>query len=191
MKNNALRVATAVASLLLGSGAAHAAGYHEAIQMFKNANQSAPFFSRSYGYAIFPTVGEGSFIVGGAHGDGRVYEKGVLVGNTSVTQLSVGWQAGGEAYSQIIFFKDKRALDTFESGNFQFGAGVNVVVITAGASASADTTGTQASVSGGQNNAAVDGAYHDGMVVFTIVKGGLQGGASVEGEKFSYHPKSK
>jgi lipid-binding SYLF domain-containing protein len=114
----------------------------------------------------------------------------VEVGKTAVTQLSVGWQAGGEAYSEIIFFKDKRALDAFESGNFQFGAGVSAVVITAGASASADTTGTQASASGGQRNAAVDGGYNNGMVVFTIVKGGLQGGVSVEGEKFSYHPKS-
>ncbi len=190
MKIRTSRVATAVASLLLGSAAAHAADYHQAIQMFKNANQSAPFFKSSYGYAIFPTVGEGSFIVGGAHGDGRVYAHGVQVGTTAITQLSVGWQAGGEAYSEIIFFKDKRALDAFESGNFQFGAGVSVVVITAGASASADTSGTQTSVSGGQDNAAVGGAYHDGMVVFTIAKGGLQGGASVEGEKFSYHPKS-
>jgi lipid-binding SYLF domain-containing protein len=190
MKSTPLRVATAAAALLLGGGAAHAADYKQAIHMFKNAKQSAGFFNNSYGYAIFPTVGEGSFIVGGAHGDGRVYEKGVLMGTTAVTQLSIGWQAGGEAYSEIIFFKDKRALDAFESGNFQFGAGVNVVVITAGASASAATSGTQASASGGQDNAAVDGGYSNGMVVFTIVKGGLQGGASVEGEKFSFHAKS-
>jgi lipid-binding SYLF domain-containing protein len=187
MKTNVLRVASAAASLLFAAGAAHAAGYRETIHMFKSARQSAPFFTNSYGYAIFPTVGEGSFIVGGAHGDGRVYERGVLVGTTSVTQLSIGWQAGGEGYSEIIFFKDKRAMDAFESGNFQFGAGVNVVAITAGASASADTTGAQASASGGQNDAAVAGGYSNGMAVFTIVKGGLQAGASVEGEKFSYH----
>jgi len=190
MKTNTLRVATAAASLLLGAGAAHAAGYAQTIDSFKNARESAHYFNDSYGYAVFPTVGEGSFIVGAAHGDGRVYERGAMVGTTAVTQLSIGWQAGGEGFSEIIFFKDKRALDAFESGNFQFGAGVNVVVITAGASASADTSGTQASASGGQNNAAVAGAYSNGMVVFTIVKGGLQGGASVEGEKFSYHAKS-
>ncbi len=107
-----------------------------------------------------------------------------------MTQLSVGFQAGGEAYSEIIFFKDRQALDAFESGNFQFGAGVSAVVITAGASASADTSGTQASASGGQNDAHVAGNYNNGMVVFTIAKGGLEGGASVEGEKFSFHPKS-
>jgi len=190
MKTTPSRVATAVAALLLGTGAAHAASYRQTIDLFKNAGPSAEYFNNSYGYAVFPTVGEGSFIVGGAHGDGRVYAQGVRVGKTAVTQLSVGWQAGGEAYSQIIFFKDKQALDAFESGNFQFGAGVNVVVITAGASASAETSGTQASASGGQNNARVAGAYTNGMVVFTIAKGGLQGGISVEGEKFSFHPQS-
>jgi lipid-binding SYLF domain-containing protein len=189
MKSTHSRVATAVAALLLGAGAAHAADYRQAITSFKNAPQSADFFNNSYGYAIFPTVGEGSFIVGGAHGDGRVYAHGVRVGTASVSQLSVGWQAGGQAYSEIIFFKDQRALDAFESGNFQFGAGVSAVVITAGASASADTSGAEASASGGQNDAHVAGAYSNGMAVFTIVKGGLEGGASVEGEKFSYQPK--
>jgi len=193
MNRTSSRIATAVAALLLGAGAAHAAGhaaaYQRTLDAFKNASQSADFFKNSYGYAVFPTVGQGSFIVGAAHGDGRVYVHGVRVGTTAVTQLSVGFQAGGQAYSEIIFFKDQQALDAFESGNFQFGAGVSAVVITAGASASADTSGTQASASGGQNNAHVAGAYNNGVVVFTIVKGGLEGGASVEGEKFSFHAK--
>ncbi len=189
MKTTSFRATSAVAALLLLASAAQAAGYRETIASFKRAPQSARFFNDSYGYAVFPTVGEGSFIVGGAHGDGRVYAHGVRVGTASVSQLSIGWQAGGEAYSEIIFFKDQRALDAFESGNFQFGVGVSAVVITAAASASADTSGTQAGASGGQNNARVAGDYSDGMVVFTIVKGGLEGGASVEGEKFSYHAK--
>ena len=189
MKSPSSRAASAVGALLLVSSAAHAAGYRETIAAFKHAAQSAEFFNNSYGYAVFPTVGEDSFIVGGAHGDGRVYAHGVRVGTASVSQLSIGWQAGGEAYSEIIFFKDQRALDAFQSGNFQFGAGVKAVVITAAASASADTSGTQAGASGGQNNARVAGDYRDGMVVFTIVKGGLEGGISLEGEKFSYHAK--
>jgi lipid-binding SYLF domain-containing protein len=189
MNRTTSRVATTVAALLLGTGAAHAAGYRQTIAMFKNATESAEFFNNSYGYAVFPTVGEGSFIVGAAHGDGRVYAHGVQVGTAAVTQLSVGFQAGGKAYSEIIFFKDQQALDAFESGNFQFGAGVSAVVITAGASASANTSGTQAGASGGQNNAHVAGGYTNGMVVFTIVKGGLEGGASVGGEKFAYHAK--
>jgi lipid-binding SYLF domain-containing protein len=190
MKNISSRLATAAATLLVGTGAVHAAGYRQTIDAFKNAAQSAEFFKNSYAYAVFPTVGQGSFIVGGAHGDGRVYVHGVQVGMAAITQLSVGFQAGGQAYSEIIFFKDQQALDAFESGNFQFGAGVSAVVITAGASASADTTGTQASASGGQDNAHVAGTYNNGVVVFTIVKGGLEGGVSVEGEKFSYHAKS-
>jgi lipid-binding SYLF domain-containing protein len=190
MKSTSSRVATAVTALLLGTGAAHAAGYKQTIETFKNAAQSSDFFHNSYGYAVFPTVGQGSFFVGAAHGDGRVYAHGVRVGTASVTQLSVGFQAGGEAYSEIVFFKDRRALEAFESGNFQFGAGVSAVVITAGVSASADTSGTQASASGGQNDAHVAGSYNNGMVVFTIAKGGLEGGASVEGEKFSYRAKS-
>jgi lipid-binding SYLF domain-containing protein len=189
MKSTSLRIATTVTALLLGTGAAHAASYRQTIASYKNASQSADFFNNSYAYAVFPTVGKGSFIVGGAHGDGRVYAHGVAVGTTAVTQLSVGFQAGGEAYSEIIFFKDQAALDAFESGKFEFGAGVSAVVITAGASASAGTSGGQASASGGQNNAHVAGAYDNGMVVFTIVKGGLAGGASVAGEKFSYHAK--
>jgi len=189
MKISSARVATTITALLLGTGAAHAASYPQTIAAFKNASQSADFFNNSYGYAVFPTVGSGSFIVGAAHGDGRVYAHGRTVGTTAVTQLSVGFQAGGEAYSEIIFFQDRRALDAFESGNFQFGAGVSAVVITAAASASADTSGTQASASGDQNNAHVAGAYNNGMVVFTIAKGGLEGGASVEGEKFSYQAK--
>ncbi len=159
------------------------------IDLFKNANQSADFFNDSYGYAVFPAVGEGSFIVGAAHGNGRVYANGVRIGTAAVTQLSVGLQAGGAAYSEIIFFKDQQALDAFKSGNFQFGAGVSAVVITAAASASADTSGAQASASGGQNDAHVAGEYNNGMVVFTIAKGGFEGGASVEGEKFSYRAK--
>ena len=187
MKTSSSRIAIVVATLLLGTGAARAASYPQTIAAFKNAGQSADFFKNSYGYAVFPTVGEGSFIVGAAHGDGRVYAHGTRIGTTAVTQLSVGFQAGGKAFSEIIFFEDQRALDAFESGNFQFGAGVSAVVITAGASASADTSGTQASASGGENNARVAGGYSNGMVVFTIAKGGLEGGASVEGEKYSYH----
>ncbi len=93
---------------------------------------------------MFPTVGEGGLGVGGAFGKGHVYVHGHPVGETSMSQLSVGFQAGGKAYSQIIFFEDKRALDEFESGNFEFAAGASAVAITAGASASAATDGTSA-----------------------------------------------
>jgi len=179
--------ATAVTALLMTIGSAHAAGYEQTIALFQSAAQSAGFFDDSYAYAVFPTVGKGSLLVGAAHGDGRVYALGELVGTAAVTQWSLGLQAGGAAYSEIIFFKDRLALDAFESGNIQFGAGVSAVVITAGASASADTVGRQASASTEQDNARVAGAYRNGIAVFTIVREGLEGGASFKGERFSYH----
>ncbi len=187
MKSTSSRGATAVAALLLGTGAARAAGYQQTIDSFRIAAQSADFFNDSYGYAVFPAVGNGGFILGAAHGDGRVYANGAPVGTTALTQLSIGLQAGVKVYSEIIFFKDQRALDAFESGNFRFGAGVSAVVITAAASASADTRGTQVSAGRRQDHARVAPVYTGGIMVFTIVRGGIEGGAAVEGEKFSYH----
>lgn len=182
------RAAALTAALGLGAGAAQAANYHAATRLFRDAAQSGDFFKNSYAYAIYPTVGEAGFIVGAAHGSGRVYSHGLKVGDTAVTQLSVGWQAGGEAFSEIIFFQDKDALQRFETGSFQFGAGASVVVITAGASANVGTQGAAAGASGGEKNAIIKGSYNNGMAVFTIVKGGLMYDASVEGEKFSFTP---
>src|SRR5215471_19082583 len=139
--------------LALTSAVAWADDDADTIALFKNAGQSSHFFSNSYGYAVFPTIGKAGLGIGGAHGDGRVYEKGKRIGETSMTQLSVGLQAGGQGYSEIIFFKDKRALDEFTSGNFEFGAGVEAVAITAAASAEAGTTGSEAGASGGSKNA--------------------------------------
>ncbi len=158
------------------------------IALFKNAGQSASFFSNSYGYAVFPTIGKGGLVVGAAHGTGRVYAQGKLIGTTSMTQVSVGFQLGGQAYSQIIFFQDKRALDEFTSGNFEFSADASAVAVTAGASASAGTGGTGAGASGGQHDANTVGGYYKGMAVFTIAKGGLMYQAAIAGQKFSYQP---
>ncbi len=165
------------------------AKYADTIKVFKNAGESGSFFSKSYGYAVFPTIGKAGFVVGGAYGDGRVYERGKHVGDTSVTQLSVGFQLGGQAYSQIVFFEDKRAFDEFTSGNFEFGAQASAVAITAGASAGTSTAGSSAGASGGKNDATTVGQYYKGMAVFTVAKGGLMYEASVGGQKFSYKPR--
>jgi lipid-binding SYLF domain-containing protein len=137
---------------------------------------------------VFPSIGKGGLGVGGARGKGRVYAKGKLIGETTMTQLSFGLQAGGQAYSQIIFFQDKRALDEFTSGNFEFSAGINAIAITSSASASAGTTGSTAGASGGKKDATTAGGYQKGMAVFTIAKGGLMYEASLAGQKFSYKP---
>ena len=178
--------------LLIAAGAARADSYSDTIAVFKGAGASAEYFSRSYGYAVFPTIGEGGFIVGAARGKGRVYVGGVHVGNTTMIQLSAGFQAGGKAYSQIIFFEDKRALDEFASGSFEFSAGASAVAVTAGASASAGTTGATSGASGGQKDATTNSAgYQKGMLVFTVAKGGLMYAAAIAGQKFSYEPRGQ
>jgi lipid-binding SYLF domain-containing protein len=178
--------------LLLAAGVARADKYADTIALFKNAGESAAFFPKSYAYAVFPTVGEAGFIVGGAHGKGHVYVQEKLVGDTTMSQLSAGFQAGGKAYSQIIFFEDKRALDEFESGSFEFDANASAVAITAGASASAGTAGATSGASGGKKDAVTaSGGYQKGVAVFTIAKGGLMYAATVAGQKFSYTPRGK
>jgi lipid-binding SYLF domain-containing protein len=126
------------------------------------------FFEKAYGYAVFPTVGKGGFGIGGAYGEGEVYRQGKFIGTTSLSQLTIGFQLGGQAYTEIIFFKDKRALDDFTSGNFEFNAQASAVAVTAGASADAD--------------------YDNGVAIFTLPKGGLMYEASVGGQKFSFEP---
>ena len=178
-------------TMLLGAGPALADKYSETIELFKNAGQSASFFAKSYGYAVFPTIGKAGLGVGGAHGDGRVYAQGKHVGDTKMTQLSVGFQAGGQTFSEIIFLEDKRAFDEFTSGNFELGASAGAVVITAAASGSASGSGATASASAGKKDASTAGEYHKGTAVFVIAKGGLMFEASVSGQKFSYKAVAK
>jgi len=181
------QVSTLLLSLLvLPFAHAPADDYDDTVKVFRDAGQSGTFFGKSYAYAVFPTIGKGGFIVGGARGSGRVFEKGVYVGDSSVTLVSVGLQAGGEAYSEIIFFEDKRAFDEFTGGNFEFGAQAQAVAIKAGASAQTSTSGSTASKSGSQDNAKTAGGYYKGMAVFTIAKGGAMVEASIAGQKFSY-----
>ena len=162
----------------------------DTLKIFRDAGESSQFFNNNYGYAVFPTIGKAGFVVGGAHGKGQVYAQKKHVGETSMTQVTVGFQLGAQGYSQIIFFEDKRAFEEFTSGNFEFGATAQAVAITAGASASTSTTGNSASASGGKNNAnTASGGYHKGMAVFTVAKGGLMYEASIGGQKFSYKAK--
>src|ERR1700730_1902095 len=178
------------AALGLSGANAHAGSYSDTVTLFKNAGESASFFNDCYGYAVFPTIGKGGLVVGGAHGKGRVYEHGKHVGDTSMTQLSVGLQAGGQAYSMIIFFQDQRAFEEFTRENFEFGADVSAVAITAAASGQLGTTGASAGASEGKKDATTAGKYYKGLAVFTIAKGGAMVQAAVAGQKFTYKPKS-
>ena len=174
---------------LLTASLAWADDYEDTIKVFKDAGESGTFFQKAYGYAVFPTIGKGGIGIGGAHGKGRVYAGGKHVGDTSMTQITIGAQLGGEAYRQIIFFQDKRAFDEFTSGNFEFSAQAQAVAITAGASATASTAGSSAGASTSSKDAKTAGAYSKGMAVFTVAKGGLMYEASIGGQKFSYKPK--
>lgn len=188
--NKILRSMSAVLILAgISAGVARADSYDDTIHTFKEAGKSGTFFAKSYGYAVFPTIGGAGFIVGGAHGKGRVYAQGALTGDTTVNLLSAGFQAGAKTYSEIIFFEDKRALDEFESGHFAFGADASAVAITAGAEAGAGTSGVSSEASAGSSNADTSGGYHNGMAVFTVAKGGLMYAATISGQHFTYTPR--
>lgn len=175
-------------ALLMCASVALADRYGDTIALFKHAGPTAEFFKTSYGYAVFPTIGKGGFVVGGAHGDGRLYQQGRYVGDASMTQVSVGFQLGGQAYSEMVFFQDAAALKLFESGNFALSADANAVAVTAAASASAGTAGTEAGASGSETHATATGHYQNGVAIFTIAKGGLMYQAAVAGQKFSFTP---
>ena len=162
--------------------------FTDTAQLFSDAGRAADYFGKSYGYAVFPTIGKGGFIIGAAHGEGRVFVAGDPVGETSMTQVTLGFQAGGQAYSQIIFFQDARAFQEFSQGNFEFGGQVNAMVVTANAQAGAGTIGANAGASGGRKDATNTGGYYRGFAVFIIAKGGLMLEASIGGQKFSYEP---
>ena len=190
MTNHKRSVLFGLTLLLLCSAIARADEYDDTIKVFKEAGESGEFFKKSYGYALFPTVGKAGIGIGGARGKGRVYAEDKHVGDATMTQLTAGLQLGGQAFSQIIFFEDKRAFDEFTGGNFEFGAQASAIAIKASASAGASTTGASAGASSGQDDAkTVGGGYHKGMAVFTVAKGGLMYEATLGGQKFKYKPK--
>jgi lipid-binding SYLF domain-containing protein len=141
----------------------------QAIAEFKKHDPSLKtFFDKAYAYAVFPGVGKGGIGIGGAYGSGVVYRAGRMIGNTSVTQVSIGWQLGGESYREIIFFENEKAFNTFKSGSLKFSAQASAVAATSGAAAKT--------------------SYANNIAVFTMIKGGLMYEASVAGQSFSYEP---
>jgi len=144
----------------------------------------ARYHKSAYGYAIFPTIGKGGYGIGAAHGKGRVYQGGKKTGDVSMTQLSIGFQAGGQAYRQVIYFQDKRAFDEFNSGQFEIGAQAEAIAITSSAGAQAGTEGLSASANATQSET----KYHKGVIVFTMGKGGLMYQAALAGQKYNYTP---
>lgn len=191
MKSATIRLAFILISTLL-SCYALADEYDVTIKAFKESPEGKQFFQNAYGYAVFPTIGKGGFGIGVAHGKGQVYVGGQVTGKSSITQVSVGAQVGGQAYSQIIFFEDKRAYDEFTSGNFEFSAQVSAVAITTGAQAQTSTTGKSASANPGARDAgAQEAKYYKGMAVLVYAKGGFMYEASLGGQKYNFQPIKK
>ncbi|HSM75719.1 MAG TPA: lipid-binding SYLF domain-containing protein [Desulfobacterales bacterium] len=169
--------------------AAEQQDYASTIQVFKSDPVVAKFFSDSYGYAVFPTIAKAGFVVGGSYGEGQVYQGGKVTGTAKLIEGSIGWQFGGQAFSEIIFFQDKRAYDEFTSGNFEFSAGAEAVAITAGAQAQAGTAGSSAGASAGpKTGVQAETGYYKGIATFVHAKGGLMAGVSVAGQKFTFEP---
>ena len=129
------------------------------------------FFDNSAGYAVYPSVGKGGIVIGGAYGRGLVLVNEQVDGYTALSQATIGLQLGGQKYAQFIFFKDDTALDHFRRGNFEFGAQASAVAITAGASADAN--------------------YNSGVAIFTNAGGGLMFEGTVGGQRFSYEAKAE
>jgi lipid-binding SYLF domain-containing protein len=139
---------------------------------FKKADSSlADQFKKAAGYVVFPSVGKGGFVFGGAHGNGLVYEKGKLIGRASMTQVTVGAQIGGQELSELILFETKEAVAKFKESQFAMSAQISAVAAAEGASKNAK--------------------YVEGVMVFTKAKKGLMAEASVGGQKFNFEPIKK
>jgi lipid-binding SYLF domain-containing protein len=185
-----LSIAAVLAVVLLATlNLAVADEFSDTVEVFSKAEAVEPFIKSAYGYAVFPTIGKGGLGIGGAYGKGRVFKGGTATGETSLTKVTIGFQAGGQAFSEIIFFQDQRAYDEFTSGEFAFDATASAVAITAGAQAKAGTTGASAGASAGPATGKQSQAnYHKGMAVFVHTKGGLMYEAAIGGQKFSFTP---
>src|SRR4051812_36867910 len=126
------------------------------------------FIQRSAGYVVFPGVGKGGYVVGGAHGTGVLFENGSPVGKVKLNQVSVGAQIGGQEFAEVIFFETPTNLADFKQGKLKLSADASAVVINQGAAAHA--------------------RFQNGIAIFTHIKGGAMAEASVGGQKFSYQP---
>lgn len=176
--------------MVICSNPALADKYADTISVFKNSETVQSFFKNAYGYAVFPTVGKAGMGIGGSYGTGQVYQGGKVTGETSLIKATFGFQLGGQAFSQMIFFQDKRAYDEFTSGEFEFDASASAVAITAGVQAKAGTEGATAGASAGPaTGKQAKTGYHKGMAIFIHAKGGLMYEASIGGQKFNFKPK--
>ena len=184
-----LLVSVLVIAPIKASLAAGVDDYSKTFAEFRSVALTQPYFDHAYGYAVFPVVGKGGMVLGAAFGKGQVYRNDKVTGHVSLVSLSVGLQMGGEAYSEVIFFEDKRAYDEFTRGSFEIDAKASAVAITAGVQAEAGTTGITAGASAGPKTQVQGVArYVKGLAVFAHIKGGMMFEAAVGGQKFTFQP---
>lgn len=139
---------------------------HAKMKLIEADETLSDYFDNAAGYVLFPNVGEGGFIIGGASGNGVVYENGVAIGMADLKKIDIGFQAGGQAIIEVIFFETEGDLENFKNGNFEFSAEASAVAVESGV--------------------AVNANYNDGAVAFALPKAGLMADASVGGQKFSF-----
>ena len=186
-----LGLITALLGVLSGSAVPQEIDdFSRSIEEFRSIETVAPYFDTAYGYAVWRRIIRGGFGIGAASGQGQVYVNGEVTGFSRLIDVTIGYQAGGQAYRQIIFFQDKRAYDEFTSGSFQFDASASAVAVTAGVQASASTQGSQASAGAGSaSTTALAGAgYLRGLQVFTMLIGGLMYQATIGGQSYEFTP---
>jgi lipid-binding SYLF domain-containing protein len=163
----------------------------ETIELFRDIPQVAPYFEKSYGYAVFKRIGRGGLGIGGASGRGQVYVGGQVTGFSRLMDITFGAQAGGQAYRQIIFFEDQAAYDKFTGGRYEFDASASAVAVTASAQASAGTQGASAAAGAGNPSTGAAAGYVNGMQTFTMAEGGLMYAATIGGQKYNFDPVKK
>jgi len=159
------------------------------IETFRQIPQVAPYFDSCYGFAVWRTIARGGIGIGGATGRGQVYVNGQVTGFSRLIDISIGFQLGGQAYRQIIFFENEASYIEFTRGNFEFDAQASAVAVTASAQASSGTQGSQATAgASGTASAAAGGRYQNGMRIFTVATGGLMYQATIAGQKYNFTP---
>jgi lipid-binding SYLF domain-containing protein len=160
----------------------------ETIELFRSIPQVAPYFQSAYAYAVWDRIGRGGLGIGGARGRGQVYLGGKVTGFSTLTDITFGAQAGGQAYRQVVFFQNQAAYDKFVSGKFEFDASASAVAVTASAQARASTQGASAAAGAGSPSTGAGVGYVNGMQTFTMAEGGHMYAATIGGQRYNFKP---
>lgn len=138
-------------------------------ELRQNHSDAAELLESSAGYAIFPNVGKGAYIIGGASGNGVVYKNNAIQGYADLKQVDIGLQAGGKAFVEVLFFETDADLERFKEGDYELSANASAVILEKGVSRDID--------------------FQDGVAVVTMPKAGAMAGVSVGGQRFSFQPR--